>query len=247
MKLFAIGDLHLSFDETVNKPMDIFGNAWQDYTDRLKENWLSVVSPEDTVIIPGDLSWGLKLEEALADLAWVDALPGHKVIVRGNHDLWWSSMAKMRKLYQSVSFIQNDAYDGGAFVIMGSRGWLCPGDSGFSENDDRKIYEREILRLEMSAAAAAQLMEKSRAEGRTPVLFGAMHYPPTNEKKQPSGFTDIFAKAGCRTVVYGHLHGEHAFYNGPYGLTDGTEYKLCSLDRLDCMPALIYDTDAAYE
>ena len=155
MKLFAIGDLHLSFDPEVNKPMDIFGDAWLDYTDRLKENWLKIVGKEDTVILPGDLSWGMKLNEAMADLAWIDALPGHKVLVRGNHDLWWSGMTKMRRLFSSVSFIQNDAYDGGDFVLMGSRGWVCPGDSGFTESEDRKIYERELLRLQMSAGAAA--------------------------------------------------------------------------------------------
>lgn len=241
MRVYAIADLHLSFGENVDKPMDVFGPAWEAYEAKLKKNWEDTVAPGDTVIIPGDLSWGLHLEEAMADLAWLDSLPGTKVLVRGNHDLWWSSMAKMRKLFESVKFIQNDAYEGEGFVVMGSRGWVCPGDAHFSEEEDRKIYTREVMRMEMSAAAAERLMTQARERGEDPVLIGAMHYPPTNEKKQPSEFTGIFGKAGCRTVVYGHLHGEHSFYNGPYGVIDGAEYFLCSLDRLEGQPRLILE------
>ena len=241
MSLYAIGDLHLSFGENVNKPMDVFGPVWKGYEEKLKKNWEASVKPGDTVIIPGDISWGLHLEDALADLAWVDALPGTKVLIRGNHDLWWSSMAKMRKLFPSIRFIQNDAYVGEGFVIMGSRGWTCPGAGGFSEAEDRKIYTREVMRLEMSASAALRLTEEAKEKGEEPVLIGAMHFPPTNEKKQPSEFTEIFGKAGCKTVVYGHLHGEFSMFSGPFGIIDGAEYFLCSLDKLECQPKLILE------
>ncbi len=234
MSLFAIADLHLSTDG--RKSMEIFGGEWLGYMERLKKNWTETVSDTDTVLVAGDISWGLRLADAMGDLAWLAALPGKKLLLRGNHDLWWSSMAKMRGLFPSIAFIQNDAYEGDNFVVMGSRGWLCPGDSGFSESEDRKIYEREVMRLSFSAEAAARLLSECGSEK---ILIGAMHYPPTNEKKQPSDFTRIFAEAGCKKVVYGHLHGEDNFYNGPLGNCDGVEYILCSLDKLRCRPMLI--------
>ena len=237
MRIFAIADLHLSFGENVNKPMDVFGPAWDHYEKRLEESWRDMVAPGDLVLIPGDISWAMHLADALPDLAWIDALPGKKILLRGNHDLWWSSLRKMREAAPGFTFLQNDAYIGEGFAVIGSRGWLCPGDRHFG-TDDQKIYERELLRLGMSAAAA----KKAQEESPVPLdIIGAMHYPPTNERKQPSGFTDIFREAGAKIVVYGHLHGEQAFSGGPQGLLDGTAYILCSLDKLGAVPRLIYE------
>ena len=243
MKIFAIGDLHLSMAKGVDKPMDVFGDVWNNHTERLEAAWRELVAPEDTVIIPGDISWALYLEDAKADLAWIDSLPGTKLLLRGNHDPWWSSMAKMRNLFPSIHFIQNDAYSGEGFVVFGSRGWVCPGDKLWHEDDDRRIYERELIRLRMAAEEAKKLIDQERAEGREPFVIGAMHYPPTNDKKQRSGFTEIFEDAGAHIVVYGHLHGQFVFPNGPSGYMGGIEYRNCSLDRLDCVPSQILNTE----
>ena len=236
MALYAIADLHLSMSEGVDKPMDIYGGAWVDHENRLRENWLAEIGPEDTVLIPGDISWALYLRDAMADLAWIDSLPGTKLLLRGNHDPWWSSMAKMRGLFESIKFIQNDAYDGGDFIVFGSRGWVCPGDKLFKPEQDQKIYERELIRLQMSADCAVKMAGEGQKSGLRKTIIGALHYPPTNEKKQPSGFTDIFAKAGCQRVVYGHLHGEYVWPNGPEGWMYGINYTNVALDRLDCRP-----------
>ena len=241
MKIIAIADLHLSLGEGINKSMEVFGGAWLGYVERLKENWEYIVSPEDLVLIPGDISWAMHLEEAMADLEWLDALPGKKLLLRGNHDLWWSSMKKMKGLFPSIEFLQNDAYLDAehGFAVIGSRGWLCPGDGDFKETEDGKIYRREILRLQMSLA---DLKAKCKAsQCFDPYIIGMMHYPPTNARKDPSDFTDIFRDAGANQVIYGHLHSEKAFGNGPAGSFEGSYYRLVSLDRLNAMPICLYE------
>ena len=239
MALFAIADLHLSMSEAVDKPMDIYGGAWVNHEERLRKNWLELVSPEDTVLIPGDISWALYLRDAMSDLAWIDALPGTKLLLRGNHDPWWSSMAKMRGLFDSIKFIQNDAYEGDDFIVFGSRGWICPGDKLFKPETDQKIYERECIRLRLAADCALRLAEEARKSGHSKAIIGAMHYPPTNEKKQPSGFTEIFAEMHCAKVLYGHLHGEYVWPNGPAGNLYGCFYENVALDKLNCVPLRI--------
>ena len=226
--LFAIADLHLATDPSIaDKSMDMFGGAWVGHAARLRDIWLRLVEAEDVVLIPGDISWALKLEGAKADLAWLDALPGTKVLIRGNHDLWWSSMKKMRGLYESVLFIRNDSIEFENYVLCGSRGWICPGEPDFSEADDRKIYERELLRLEMSLASAAACGKQ---------IIAATHFPPMNRKAEPSGFTELYKRFGVKTAVYGHLHGVGAFLTAPEGCIDGIEYRLVSLDRLGAAP-----------
>ena len=226
--LFAIADLHLATDPSIaDKSMDMFGGAWVGHAARLRDIWRRLVEAEDVVLIPGDISWALKLEGAKADLAWLDALPGTKVLIRGNHDLWWSSMKKMRGLYESVLFIRNDSIEFENFVLCGSRGWICPGEPDFSEADDRKIYERELLRLEMSLASAAACGKQ---------IIAATHFPPMNRKAEPSGFTELYKRFGVKTAVYGHLHGVGAFLTAPEGCIDGIEYRLVSLDRLGAAP-----------
>ena len=230
MSIYAIADLHLSFDETVDKPMDIYGGVWVEHAENLKKNWEETISGEDTVLIPGDISWALKFSQAVVDLDWLHALPGKKILLKGNHDLWWGSIGKLNKLYDDVMFIQNNFYEAEGYAICGSRGWVCPGDDDFTEHDS-KIYLRELLRLEASLQAA-------KASGAQKIL-GIMHFPPTNDKQQRSGFTMLFEKYGAEQVRYGHLHGEEGFRNGISGVLNSIEYKLVSLDYLKCMPLKI--------
>ena len=233
MKLFAIGDLHLSFDERIEKPMDIFGSRWKNHYVKLEEHWRELVSEDDTVIIPGDISWGLRLDEALADLEWVNNLPGKKILTKGNHDLWWMGVGKLNRLHDDMFFLQNTSVETSPGVyVCGSRGWICPGTEEFGEHDE-KIYKRELLRLEFSL--------KEAQKHNPPAIIAALHYPPTNDKMQGSGFTDLRERYGVKTCIYGHLHGKEAFKNGMQGVFNGVEYRLVSLDYLECTPKLIYE------
>lgn len=231
MKIFAIGDPHLSFDERIEKPMDVFGAGWKDHSGRLKEKWEAVVSPDDIVLILGDISWGLRLDEAMADLTWIHELPGKKVITKGNHDLWWVSTNKLNTLFDDVTFLQNHCYmvnDG--LAICGTRGWICPGTQGFDDHDN-KIYEREQLRLRMS-------LDDARAHSAEEIIC-CLHYPPTNDKFQSSGFTQLMTEYKVKQCLYGHLHGKDAFKNGFQGQWNGTRYRLVSLDYVGCEPQLV--------
>ena len=233
MKLFAIGDLHLSFDERIEKPMDIFGSRWKNHYVKLEEHWRELVSEDDTVIIPGDISWGLRLDEALADLEWVNNLPGKKILTKRNHDLWWMGVGKLNRLHDDMFFLQNTSVETSPGVyVCGSRGWICPGTEEFGEHDE-KIYKRELLRLEFSLKEAQKHNPKA--------IIAALHYPPTNDKMQGSGFTDLMERYGVKTCIYGHLHGKEAFKNGMQGVFNGVEYRLVSLDYLECTPKLIYE------
>ncbi len=236
MRIFAIGDLHLSMAEGVDKPMDVFGGGWQNHAERLKENWVQMVTDEDIVVICGDISWGLRQEEAEPDLAWVHDLPGTKVFFKGNHDLWWQSVGKLNKLYDdgTMNFMQCKAYVVGETAICGSRGWICPGTDGFSEHD-RKIYDREVQRLRMS-------LEDGKKQGAKEFLV-ALHYPPTNDKQQGSDFTKLMSEYGVRKCVYGHLHGRDVFPRGLKGVYNGVEYRLVSLDYVNAVPELELEID----
>ena len=234
MKIFAIGDLHLSFDERVEKPMDIFGDNWVNHYDKVKEYWEELVTADDVVMIPGDLSWGLRLEEAMADLDWISSLPGRKVLTKGNHDLWWTSITKLNKIYgDKLVFLQNHCYPvDDEICICGSRGWICPGTEAFDSHDE-KIYNRELIRLRAS-------LEEAKSFGAKTII-AALHYPPTNDKMQGSGFTDLLTEYGVKTCVYGHLHGKEAFKHGIKGVLNGVEYKLVSLDFLNGKPESIME------
>lgn len=224
MNVFAIADLHLSFSVGPEKSMDRFGAVWVDHADKIKKHWLSLVRDDDIVIIPGDFSWAMKLEQAAPDFVWLSELPGRKIFVRGNHDLWWGSLSKMRLRYPELLFIQNDSLIINGIAFMGSRGWIHPEDPDFKEESDRKIYERERMRFDMSFSTLAGKEYKK--------LICVTHFPPF-------GFMDLFGKYGVDKVVYGHLHGESAFLNAPEGIIDGIEYRLCSYDKLKGVPQLI--------
>lgn len=233
MSIYAIGDLHLSFCPTVDKPMDIYGSGWYNHAERLKRNWCDMIRDEDTVIIPGDISWGLKLEEAGYDLRWIDSLPGRKVMIKGNHDLWWNGITKLNRMYESITFLQNDFYYAEGIFICGSRGWLTPDNDEYG-TDDEKIYRREMLRLRASLDKAAEFPECSGDR-----ILGVLHYPPVSKPAAFSGFQQIFEEYGVKRVIYGHVHGADGFRNAIQGMYHGIQYQLVSLDYLNCRPLCI--------
>ncbi len=227
MKVFALADLHLS--GSVHKPMDIFGPAWDNHVERIREAWLDAVGEDDLVLIPGDISWAMRLQEAEADLRLVASLPGKKVILRGNHDYWWNSLSKVQSILPEGMFaLQNNAFTFGDVAVAGSRGWTCPGSLGFSEEEDRPIYEREVIRMGLSL---------SRVE-RDRLLICIMHFPPFNERRKPSGFTALFEQYGAKHVLYGHLH-DKSCKNAFEGERGGVNYALCSADHLGFKPKLV--------
>ena len=233
MSLFAISDLHLSFAETIEKPMDVFGPEWYDHAERLRAAWLDIVGEEDTVVIPGDISWGMSLAEAKPDLAFIDSLPGRKLLLRGNHDYWWTSMKKMRGLYGSVDFIQNDAYEGENYVLCGTRSWYLPWNppKDMTSSESEKILRRELLRMRMSLDAAKKLSEDKP-------LIAAMHFPPLDVQHKETAVTQLLEEYGVKIALYGHLHGRHR-EEAVEGRVGNIEYRLVSLDKLDAKPVKV--------
>ncbi|MDY3954446.1 MAG: metallophosphoesterase [Anaerovoracaceae bacterium] len=228
MSIYAIGDIHLSL--TTDKPMEIFGGQWINHTNRIREKWERIVKETDTVIIPGDISWGLRRQEADEDLAWISRLPGQKVLIRGNHDLWWTSVTKLNQLDSRMYFLQNTHYMAEDYAICGSRGWICPGDPDFTAHDE-KIYLRELQRFRFSLESAARAGAKK--------LIAALHYPPVRAGGESSGFTELAEEFGVEILVYGHLHGADAHTKAFKGIHRGVEYALVSGDFLTFCPKLI--------
>lgn len=223
MRVFAIGDLHLPGGDM--KPMDVFGSHWENHFERISESWRALVSEDDVVLIPGDISWAMQLADALHDLERIAQLPGRILILRGNHDYWWSSLTQLRcSLPQGMHAVQNDAYDAGDMVFCGTRGWTIPGQGAAAQ--DEKIFRREVLRLEMSLKAASQA-----ADGRP--IVAMMHYPPLLPEHKASGtaFTKLLSAYGVSRCVYGHLHGQ-SIQRGINGVYDGIRYDLVSCDAL---------------
>ena len=223
--VYAIGDLHLSLS-VPNKAMDVFGIQWRDHRDRLKEAWQDLVAPEDLVLIPGDISWAMYQSDALADLGFLGDLNGTKLLLRGNHDYWWQSVTKVRAaLPEGMYALQNDVFRFGDLYIAGTRGWTVPQSARYKESADRKLYERERIRLDLSL---------SKVPKGAPCI-GMMHYPPFSETGEKSAFADRFSEAGVTDVVYGHLHGaSHRF--AFIGESGGVRYHLVSADYLNFIP-----------
>ena len=195
MAVYAISDLHLPARE---KPMDIFGEHWANHFDRISEDWKARVTQQDIVLLPGDLTWAMHLEEALEDLQRVGELPGRKIILRGNHDYWWSAIGRVRRsLPQKMYAIQNDFLELDGMVFAGSRGWTIPAGEN-ADSDDVRIYNRERMRLEMS-------LQSARKKHPEAPLIVMMHYPPLMDTAP--GFSDILERYGVCDCVYGHLHG----------------------------------------
>jgi predicted phosphohydrolase len=228
MSVYAIGDLHLAV--SIDKPMDVFGGRWQDYMERLEDNWSRTVSVQDFVLIPGDISWATYLEQAYDDFALINRLPGRKIISKGNHDYWWNTLSKLEKYinqnsFNTISFIHNNCYKVEDTAVCGTRGWKCPGDDDFSA-EDQKLYNREIQRLELSLKCAVKT--------NLPITV-MLHYPPFSKNLAESGFTQLMKRYNVRKCVYGHLHGEY-FKNAYSGILDNIEYHFVAADHLQFMP-----------
>ena len=223
MSLFAIGDLHLPGGD--DKPMDIVGSHWDGHFERISEDWRSRVRETDTVLIPGDISWAMQLRDAVPDLEAINALPGRKIILKGNHDYWWNTLTQVRSvLPEGMQAIQHNALDVGEAVVCGTRGWTLPTAETPLSPEDGKIYHREVLRLEMALQAAGKILD-----GRPLVVM--MHYPPLYDMERDTDFTRLLRRYAVTTVVYGHLHGA-GIRAGFTGVQDGINYHLTSCDSL---------------
>lgn len=222
MKVFAISDLHLS--GVKEKPMNIFGEVWEGHFEKISADWRAKVTDEDIVLIGGDTSWGMKLEEGMFDVARLAGLPGRKVFIRGNHDYWWSAITRVRTLApdDTFFFLQNDCVKFENVIIAGSRGWTCPGSADYTEHDE-KLYLREAERFRLAFCEVG----KVREEGDT--LIALIHYPPMGIRKEETLFTRLFDENKVDKVVFGHLHGAGFF---PLRCERGNiEYYLTSCDK----------------
>ncbi len=229
MKLFAIGDTHLSLG--TGKSMDIF-SGWENYVSLLEENWRAAVGQEDTVVIPGDISWGIDLEEASADLRFLDGLPGRKIMFKGNHDLWWPTSRKLKNFLvdeglETLTPLLHDAVDIGDVIIAGTRGWAKEQDG----DNEFTVYRRETLRLGMALEAAKKL-------GNKPV-YVFLHYPPVTHMQLSGEIVELLEQYGVEKCFYGHLHGPAIPY-GFNGVRNGIEYRLVSADALAFKPYRIF-------
>lgn len=230
MSLYAIGDLHLSF--LVNKPMDVFGREWKNHTAKIEKYWNKIVRREDTVMITGDHSWGKNLEECSADFAFIEALPGRKILLRGNHDMFWDAKKteKLNELFDGrLEFLQNNFYAYGDYALVGTKGYCYEGKDSWEHFE--KIRDRELERLRASFEAA-------RAAGYEKFLM-FLHYPPTSIGEMESGFTRMAEEYGADKVIYSHCHGKARYYDSFHGYVNGIEYKLVSSDFLKFRPERI--------
>ena len=222
MAIFTIGDLHLPLG--IDKPMNIFGSQWDNYVERIAANWSAVVREGDTVVIPGDFSWATYIEQAQKDFEYLDKLPGKKIIIKGNHDYWWTTMSKLNEYLvknelSSISFLQNNSFIAEGISICGTRGWIYPAWTTFTA-DDEKYFNREVGRLELSLKAA-----------QTDEIYVFTHYPPMSRECEGNAFTEMMKKYNVKRCYYGHLHGySHANRISP--VVDGIEYHLVSSDYL---------------
>ena len=209
--------------------MDVFGALWKDHADRIAAAWDSTVAGDDMVLVPGDLSWARDLEEARGDLAWIGARPGVKFLLRGNHDGWWASIAKVRRALPSgCHALHNDAFDLGGRVLVGARGWTAP-DDPTALPGDAVVFTRELERLRLSIADA------DRRFGRLSPRVAMLHYPPWIEGRAPTAVVAVLKEGGVRTCVYGHLHGANHVL-GLEGEREGIDFHLVAADAIGFAP-----------
>lgn len=240
MSIFAISDLHLSTLDSTNKSMEVFGRRWTGYTEKMKSNWLKLVNEDDTVIIPGDISWALTLEEAKSDLLFLESLPGKKILGKGNHDYWWCTMKKHREFFENnsiktVSFLYNNAYETENFIIAGTRGWYHDEDaSNVPDNTDfEKLTNRETLRLKASLNEAVRIKESSPYKE----ILVFMHFPPFWNGTESESIIRLLKEYEITRVYYGHIHGNYTV--APSFTHDGIEMNIISADYLGFIPKII--------
>ena len=227
MALFTIADLHLPLG--IDKPMDIFGDKWKNYVERLADNWQTNVGTEDIVVIPGDFSWATYIEQAYKDFEFLNKLNGRKIILKGNHDYWWTTMNKLKKYlvdneFKTIDFLHNNSFIYKNISICGTRGWMHPKWDNIT-SEDKKIFDREIGRLILSLNSISKQSE----------IYVFTHFPPLSDKCESNAFTDTLEQYGVKKCLYGHLHS----YSHKYAVNKvvrGVEYRLVSGDYLGFKP-----------
>ena len=229
MALYAIGDLHLSFAN--DKPMDVFGEVWRDHAEKLRQGF-SCVSPEDLTVLCGDLSWAMGLDESLADFRFMDALPGKKLILKGNHDYWWSTATKAKRFFadngiESLDILNNNCFFYGDYALCGTRGWFYEEEKGVEH--DRKIMRREIMRLEASLKAAGE---------REKLVF--LHYPPIYQSYECPEILELLRQHRVKLCCYGHIHGR-GISAAFRGWREGTEFRIVSADAVNFTPVKLLE------
>ncbi len=236
MSLYVIADLHLSSDG--EKSMDVFGARWKDYIQKIEKNWKSIVTDADTVVIPGDISWALRLEDAVEDLRFLDSLPGQKLISKGNHDFWWTTAAKMNTFFQeqqlsTLKMLYNNAFLVEEQIVCGSRGWFLEAgqQKTVGDVDYQKIVNREVIRLRMSLDAAVKLQKE---DGRALPITVFLHFPVVFGDAVCHPILELLQEYGIKTCYYGHVHG--AYYTPKALSYEGIDFILCAADYLQFAP-----------
>ena len=228
MSIYTIGDLHLSFSQ--NKPMNIFGDNWNGHADKIRKNWMEKVNKEDFVVLPGDFSWAMYLKDTYKDFEYLEKLPGNKILLKGNHDYWWSGLSKMNEYlkennFNNINFLYNNSYLVENTIIAGTRGWNLT-----DSEDNEKMLNRECIRLKLS------LEDGINQFGRNKEIIVFMHYPPISKAGISNGYTkkyiSIMKEYGVKKCYYGHLHGT-SHSEAIEGNVDGIEFYLVSSDYLD--------------
>jgi predicted phosphohydrolase len=239
MAVYVIGDLHLSTNASTNKSMEKFGRRWLGYTDKLRKNWEAVVTPDDTVVIPGDISWAMRLDEALSDFRFIETLPGTKLIGKGNHDFWWTTASKMNAFFEdnhitSVRILNNNAYLVENRVLCGTRGWFLEEKQQVTVGsvDYDKIINREVIRLKLSLDSAVALRQDCEAQyGFVPPISVFLHFPPVWLDFICRPFVDILHEYGNPDCYFGHIHG---MYNAPREfLFEDISFHMVASDAMD--------------
>ncbi|MCI8411567.1 MAG: serine/threonine protein phosphatase [Clostridia bacterium] len=234
MSIYTIGDLHLSFNE--NKPMSVFGDNWEGHEQKIKDNWIKNVKENDLVVLPGDFSWSMYLKDTYKDFEYLNSLPGKKLLLKGNHDYWWTTITSMRNYlrenkFDNIDFIYNNAYEFENYIIVGTRGW-----NQTDEKEDKRLLKREAIRLELS------IQEGIKKYGKEKEIIVFMHYPPISnlnlKRNEMTEFTKIMKKYDIKQCYYGHLHstsikeaveGEHFGINFKLVSADGLDFKLSKI------------------
>lgn len=238
MALYVIADLHLDTKDN-EKSMEVFGNRWKSYVSKIEKNWQKLITDNDTVIIAGDFSWALNLNDAIYDLKWIDRLPGKKIILKGNHDFWWATVSKMKKFFcenciNSIDILNNNAFEIENYIICGSRGWFTDRSmQTASQNVEySKIINRELIRLKMSLEEAKKLKSSTNKE-----ILAFLHFPPIWGDFRCDEIIDLLSEYEIKECYFGHIHG---VYTAPSVFTDsGITFHMISADFLDFIPQII--------
>ena len=224
MAIYVIADLHLSFSQ--DKPMSIFGENWEGHSEKIKNNWISKVKPEDTVVLPGDFSWDMYLQDTYKDFEYLNSLPGKKLLLKGNHDYWWTTVTNMRNFleenkFKNIDFIYNNSYLVENKILTGTRGWNL-----LDTENSSKMIKRESIRLQLAIEDGI----KKYGDDKEIIVF--MHYPPISNTNKKSDFLKILKQYDIKRCYYGHLHGK-SHQDAVEGIVDGIEFKLISADYLN--------------